>query len=1037
MMINNPLRVLFLEDNEDDAILIAHELKRADFNIEWVRVDTKQDFEEQLKNNPDLILTDYSLPQYDALKALRLVKELGLDIPFIVISGAITEETAVRFIKEGANDYLLKDRLARLPSAVQQALDEHRLRAEKQKAEQALSESETKYRSLFIESIEGIFTTDLDGIITECNPAFELLIGFSRDEILGQNLSVFFSDQSTPDFFSIQPGLEDLVRNAELEITHKNGQTIDVLFTASLMRNQDGVPQSFLGIVRDITERKRGQREMEVVIVVNSALRAASNRKTMVPIAANVIKSITQANGVFIVMEDPVSGVLQVEGANGIFSEFQDAKIHLDEKVVAKMMESGVGKCWTDPFNAAELEIDLPESSFNNLACLPMTANQVNVGLVWYSSPKYCTEELFNLAQVAANIIANAILRTTLNENNVRSLQESEALANISRILNQNLNLETIFAQIVQEAVAIIPEAFRSVIHLYDEKMERLHAVALGWVENNQIETKSLIQLRVGPANEFVFDVLAEEDIQTATMRFGKGAAGIVIQTGEPLIIDDIDTDPRFLKTAENSPIKSIVVAPILSGKLRLGTLSVLGDRNRSFTERDKSLVERLCLQASIAIENARLLEAERMQRELAEAQAEISSLLNQSLELDEVLAGILNHTLRFFDAGAAKVFLVVEDRLELVRQIGYGKAHAEQGQLSLTIEELADRYPSMYKVYTTGEKMLVRNTQEDPIWVYEKDSDWIRSYICIPLRANEKVIGLLNLDSARENAFDDLVVHQLTSFANTAAAAVENARLYTDLEQSLQTEQATRFQLMQADKLAGMGRMVASVAHELNNPLQTIKNCLFLIEQSYTSEEDMDLLELSLSEVERLTSIVNRLRDVYLPVNQDDFHQIALTEMLMQLEKLLETHLKRNQVVLKLEDLTPYQNFYVNAYPDQLKQVFLNLSLNAIEAMQPDGGMLTIRITPDFSKQQVGISFSDTGSGIHEDELKIIFDPFYTSKEAGMGLGLSICYDIMQNHNGSIQVTNNPDVGVTFTVWMPLQGKSALSPEANNKNRD
>jgi signal transduction histidine kinase len=100
---------------------------------------------------------------------------------------------------------------------------------------------------------------------------------------------------------------------------------------------------------------------------------------------------------------------------------------------------------------------------------------------------------------------------------------------------------------------------------------------------------------------------------------------------------------------------------------------------------------------------------------------------------------------------------------------------------------------------------------------------------------------------------------------------------------------------------------------------------------------------------------------------------------------------------------------------------VFLNLSLNAIEAMQPDGGDLRISITIDRAQNIVNIAFADTGSGIHEDEMSIIFDPFYTTKETGMGLGLSICYDIVHNHSGSIQVKNNPDKGVTFTVSLPL----------------
>jgi signal transduction histidine kinase len=120
--------------------------------------------------------------------------------------------------------------------------------------------------------------------------------------------------------------------------------------------------------------------------------------------------------------------------------------------------------------------------------------------------------------------------------------------------------------------------------------------------------------------------------------------------------------------------------------------------------------------------------------------------------------------------------------------------------------------------------------------------------------------------------------------------------------------------------------------------------------------------------------------------------------------------------------DLAYIEEMCVEVYPDQLKQVFLNLSLNAIEAMQPDGGILKIFVEEDPAEQMVQIAFSDTGSGIREDELSIIFDPFYTTKETGMGLGLSICYDIVHNHNGSIQVQNNPDKGVTFTVSLPLR---------------
>ena len=143
-----PLRVLILEDQPVDAELTLHELRRADFAPEWVRVETEQDYLAHLDPALDLILADYTLPQFDAERALHLLQESGLDIPFIVVSGSVDEEVIVERMRQGATDYLLKDRLSRLGPAVRRALEEHRLRGEKRRAEGALQESERQTREL-------------------------------------------------------------------------------------------------------------------------------------------------------------------------------------------------------------------------------------------------------------------------------------------------------------------------------------------------------------------------------------------------------------------------------------------------------------------------------------------------------------------------------------------------------------------------------------------------------------------------------------------------------------------------------------------------------------------------------------------------------------------------------------------------------------------------------------------------------------------------------------------------------------------------
>ena len=155
-----PIRVLLIEDSHEDAELIMRELHRAGFDPDVCRVDAEADYLVALQSNPDIILADYTMPQFSGLRALELLKKQRLEIPFILVSGTIGDEQAVAAIKRGATDYLLKDRLARLGSAVSHALKENITRKESERAEEAMRESEHKYRHLFEHLSEAAFLID-------------------------------------------------------------------------------------------------------------------------------------------------------------------------------------------------------------------------------------------------------------------------------------------------------------------------------------------------------------------------------------------------------------------------------------------------------------------------------------------------------------------------------------------------------------------------------------------------------------------------------------------------------------------------------------------------------------------------------------------------------------------------------------------------------------------------------------------------------------------------------------------------------------
>ena len=182
-----PLRVLILEDSKTDAELVLYELRRAGYEPDWCRVESEPEYLDCLSPALDIILADYTMPQFNALRALQLLKSRNLEIPFIVVTGTVGEEVVAECMRLGAKDYLLKDRMGRLGSAVERALLEKQLNDEKQQAVNALRENEEKYRSLFESSPESITLVSLDGTILDCNEATAAIAGLPRNELIGKS----------------------------------------------------------------------------------------------------------------------------------------------------------------------------------------------------------------------------------------------------------------------------------------------------------------------------------------------------------------------------------------------------------------------------------------------------------------------------------------------------------------------------------------------------------------------------------------------------------------------------------------------------------------------------------------------------------------------------------------------------------------------------------------------------------------------------------------------------------------------------------
>jgi len=223
--------------------------------------------------------------------------------------------------------------------------------------------------------------------------------------------------------------------------------------------------------------------------------------------------------------------------------------------------------------------------------------------------------------------------------------------------------------------------------------------------------------------------------------------------------------------------------------------------------------------------------------------------------------------------------------------------------------------------------------------------------------------------------------------------------------------------QLVQAEKHAIIGRMVGSITHEINNPLQTIKNCLYLIQQDVTPESPIqEPLEMAASETLRLTNLVGHLRELYRPKAGINKQSNEILDIIEEVHSLLVPHL--NSAKVQWQPLKGLQRCYIECVRDQILEVFLNISMNAIEAMQKNGGTLYVDMLK--MEDRTAVVFKDTGPGIPEEIAQHMFEPFMTTKASGLGLGLSISYGIVQRHGGQILLENHPGQGATFTIWLP-----------------
>jgi len=313
-----PLRVLIVDDSEDDVLFLMRELERGSLDPAFRRVESLPGLTSALDSQSwDLIICDYSLPGFNSSHVLALFKQRRLDIPFIVVSGIIGEDVAVKAIKAGASDYVMKNDLSRLAPSIERELREGQCRRARREAEEALQRNERELNDFFEHAPVGLQWVGPDGIIMRVNEAELDLMGYNQEEYVGHHIPEFHADRGVADDLLRRLHIGETLDDFEARLRCRSGEIKHVIINGNVLRENGRFVRTRC-FTRDITARKRGEEErFRLISELTESLAKIKTLNGLPPICCSC-KKIRDNGGYWHKIESYISGHTQAEFTHGI-----------------------------------------------------------------------------------------------------------------------------------------------------------------------------------------------------------------------------------------------------------------------------------------------------------------------------------------------------------------------------------------------------------------------------------------------------------------------------------------------------------------------------------------------------------------------------------------------------------------------------------------------------------------------------------------------------------------------------------------------
>ncbi len=1046
---SRPLRLLIVEDSKDDALLLRRHLERSGYDLTDRRVDTARALREALQGSAgqpdspdwDFVVADYSMPGFNGLEALKILQDTGLDIPFILVSGTIGEELAVEAMRAGAQDYIMKDNLARLVPAVERELREAETRSLRRSAEEALKESELRFRTLVDQAGDAFFLTGTDGRIVDVNRRACESLGYTREELLGMSVGELdtrsVEDRDENEVWSrLRVGETTTVQGTH---RRKDGSEFPVEIRLGLL--DLGGEKYMLGLARDVTERQRMEERLSRLN--ETFLRFGSDPMENINLLLSACGELMGASFAhYIKLEQ---GRLRARGEWNVPRDYT-----LGEDPEGSMCFDVIHRGRDDLYVVRNLpETDYVKTELNivKFGLKTYMGQAVKFGdgyggsicLVFQDDCEPTRDDEWLVGMVASGIAVEEV-RHRAEE----ALKESEDRFRIlfekatdtifivdpahpdgPTIVNAN---EAAFIQyrytpqeLIGKTISVL-DTEGSRRHL-PERVEKLTSGGPMTFEEDRVRQDGTVfpvevSARLIPigGKPFIYSIerdITERKLAEAALRESESRLWSIFRaapTGIGLVSDRVITqvnerlcemlgyEPEELL---NQPVRMIY--PTREdyewvGREKYGQIKEKGTGTveTRWKRKDGRLIDVLLsstpldasdLTAGVTFTALDITERKKIEAELAESEEKYHELFTHSND------GIFLHDLEGN---------IIDINTKTLRMLGYEKSEIQ----SLKIMDL--HTPEVLAASKGAFETIAREGFVNfEILFRRKDGTTFPADVSssiFEIRGEKVILGIARDISERKNTEAELELYR-----------DQLEKLVADRTRELEEAQE---RLIASERLAILGQFAGSLSHEIRNPLAVISNAAYYLGSKVETADEsvsrsIETIRRRVMQAAELIESILRLSRMEEPVRE----RIDLADCLREVVDNFGVPEAVN-VGWSLPE-TPAE---IDVDPDQLRMAARNIIQNSVQAM-PRGGEFSVALVPveeDTGGRWWEICFSDTGQGVGEEELAKIFEPLFTTKTYGIGFGLSIVRMIVERHGGTVAAAAGKGGGMVLTMRLP-----------------